>query len=210
MATSRWLASFEEPDDDELPLNTYALVSDSERYDLEEIRAYYESSSDLATYFLRGSEADTDGLTQWFQPRPNLVVAANLAEFTHVLLNTKMSDRDDICELCGGAARVSVLCSRRQLKDGGNFDLLTGFNLNTVSDQNCVWKYLEHRRPIVIVMAPTCTPYGPFSFLNYWNAHESWKKSYELAYPHARFCGEVALYQCQQRDKHCDWSSFVN
>ena len=31
--------------------------------------------------------------------------------------------RDDLAEICGGAARVSIICARRKLQTGENFDL---------------------------------------------------------------------------------------
>lgn len=55
LATSRRLTSFDEPDEEETLLHSYARVSNSERHDLGEIRARCESSSDLA---MRGSKVD--------------------------------------------------------------------------------------------------------------------------------------------------------
>ena len=49
------------------------------------------------------SEADLEDL-RWYHPRPKLVVAQNVRELIHVLLNTRTEDRDDIAEVCGGAA----------------------------------------------------------------------------------------------------------
>ena len=40
-------------------------------------------------------------------------------------------------------------------------------------NQQAVWHYLETRKPVVVVMAPACTPFGPFSNLNYHNAYET-------------------------------------
>lgn len=177
LATSCWIDTFDFPGDDEMPMFLYSRVAETERYEIEEIRAYHGQATSLALHFLRGSEADQQDL-QWYHPRENLKVATNMQEFAHVLLNTRMTDRDDICELCGGAARVSVICTRRQLLSGGNFDLITGFDLNKPEDQHWAWRYLESRRPVCVIMAPTCTPFGPWAHINYWNAHDSWLRSY--------------------------------
>ena len=67
-----------------------------------------------------------------------------------------------MAEVCGGAARVSLLATRRRLKTGETVDLLTGSNLNKSEDQMAVWAYIERRNPLVIAMAPTCTPFVPF------------------------------------------------
>ena len=72
----------------------------------------------------------------------------------------------DICELCGGAARTSRLAVRRKLKAGRNFDLVTDCDLNEPRQQKLVLAYIDERDVIVVVTAPTCTPFGSLSHLN--------------------------------------------
>ena len=45
------------------------------------------------------------------------------------------------------------------------------------------------------VMSPMCRPFGPYAQMNYRIHYDGWLKSYELAAPHGRFCGEVAETQ---------------
>ena len=98
-------------------------------------------------------------------------------------------------ELCGGAARVSQVCIRRKLHTGGNWDIITDCDLNDPKVQMECLKYIDMVKPLVIVMAPTCTPFGPWANLNYHLNYEAWHASYLLAAPHGRFCGHVALKQ---------------
>ena len=105
----------------------------------------------------------------------------------------------DICELCGGEARTSRLAVRRQLRIGENFDLVCGVDLNTERDQHLVERYFQEHKPFIAVMAPTCTPYGKLSDLNFRIHFDGWKRSYEQASPHARFCGKMALIQLKAK-----------
>jgi len=99
----------------------------------------------------------------------------------------------DIIELCGGAARTSTVCIRRNLQAGPNFDIICQCDLNDVDQQLAVLQYIRRYRPLVAVMAPTCTPFGPMASFNYQVNYDTWLKSYNDAVPHGRFCGKVAL-----------------
>lgn len=127
-----------------------------------------------------------------------------MAEFLYVLRHTSASSfaRDAIAELCGGAARVSTICARRKLTTGENFDLLTGYDLNVNHDQQAVWYYLETRAPVVVMMSPVCTPFGPMGTYNSVLHPESWRQTYETAVLHGRFCGRVARHQVHRRREH--------
>ena len=69
-------------------------------------------------------------------------------------------------ELCGGEARVTTLAVRRRLTSGGNFDIITQCDLNEPSCQQEVLEYLRTSKPLVVVVAPTCRPFGPRSHMN--------------------------------------------
>ena len=142
---------------------------------------------------LRGSEGQ--GPECWAtQP------SAHFLSSPHELVSILLSGRadlygDDIVELCGGAARVTRVCVRRCFRSGGNFDLVTKCDLNDPRQQQMVRVYIRTARPLVVVMAPTCTPFGAWARINYYTNYWSWKASYDLAAPHGRFCGEVAGMQ---------------
>ena len=89
----------------------------------------------------------------------------------------------DIVEICGGEGRVSTLAIRRHLETGANFDLITGWNLNDENQQNLVMRYLDNCQPLVVVMGPTCKPFGTLPNYNYWYNHPAWLRSYEDAAP---------------------------
>ena len=191
------------------PEQLHLIRPTDERFNVTDLEDYYEEASALAVYFLKGSESTPD---DWMQQRPNLRIATCVDEFLYISgqVNGDAYARDDLAEICGGAARVSVICTRRKLHTCANFDLLTGFDLNRPQDQQAVWHYLKQRAPIVILMAPTCTPFGPLSNFNRTMHPDTWRASYEQAAPHGRFCGEVALYQCQRRQTLMDDSCFGN
>jgi hypothetical protein len=75
----------------------------------------------------------------------------------------KLEPGTDLVELCGGEGRVSTIVIRRHLKAGANFDLITGWDLNDERQQNLVLKYLDECRPLVVIMGPTCKPFGPLA-----------------------------------------------
>ena len=112
------------------------------------------------------------------------------------LLATLPTDLD-ICELCGGKARTSRLAIRRQLAVGKNFDLVCGVDLNTDHDQMYTEQYVKKHKPFIIVMAPTCTPYGKLADLNFKIHFDGWYQTWQKTFPHVRFCGRMAQLQLQ-------------
>ena len=148
-----------------------------ERYHHEDLRDHYDEVSNIALHFLKGSEATIE---DWTQQRMNLRIASCIDELLHMMgqVTNMASDRDDIAELCGGAARVSIICTRRKSCTGKNFDPLTGYDLNKVQDQMGVRRYLTLRAPIVVLMAPTCNPFGSFGRLDQVINRAGWQASY--------------------------------
>ena len=98
----------------------------------------------------------------------------------------------DIVEICGGTARTSVIAIRKGLVAGDNFDLVCSCDLNSPINQQKVLSYIKEHRPLIVVMAPTCTPFGPMSHLVRRMSPEAWQRSLKQARPHGRFCGRVA------------------
>ena len=111
---------------------------------------------------------------------------------------------DDIFQLCGGAGRESILAARRRLVSGGNFDLVTGVDLNQPYQQQAVLHYIDTNDPKVALMALRCTAFGPWSSYNKIHYPEGWQRSYVESWPHARFGGEVAG---AMMDRGRDWLS---
>ena len=72
----------------------------------------------------------------------------------------------DVVELFGGEGGVGKLCIRRRLRRGGNFDLVTCYDLTKESDQAHIIKYITTHEPLVVVMGPPCTSFGAWSHLN--------------------------------------------
>ena len=124
------------------------------------------------------------------------LIACDITEMFYIL-NSKTTKEYgvEIVELCGGRGHTSYLCIRRQLVAGHNFKLVTGCDLTDNSTQAKVLGYLDVARPLVVVMGPTCGPFGP---LGRWNRSihpDGWARSMEHAQPLAAFCGKVALRQ---------------
>ena len=145
----------------------------------------------LEIFWLLGSDAPSDLHPQLSQTH----MATTLQEAVHLL--DSAGPGDDIAEICGGESRVSTICMRRHLKIGGNFDLVTQCDLNSPEGQAQLWAYLQKHKPLVVVMAPTCKPFGPRARLNKVINYETWLRSYKEAAPHGRLCGQVARYQDQ-------------
>ena len=49
--------------------------------------------------------------------------------------------------------------------------------------------------PLVVVMAPTCKPFGPRAAMIRSLTPDEWLEAYDQSAPHGRFCGHVAKRQ---------------
>ena len=105
-----------------------------------------------------------------------------------------LDSKVDLVEICGGAARTSTVCIRKQLQVGRNFDLITQCDLNDPSQQQMVTQYFCDHKPLVAVMAPRCSAN---SSLNHQTHHAGWEETYQNSVPHDQFCGELALLQIE-------------
>ena len=139
-------------------------------------------------YMFWGSEME-----RTISPPPSVCTSPSIEEA--LVLLAAAGPGVDLAELCGGVARPSTLAIRRRLVTGENFDLVTGVDLNKPSHQNMARQYINNNQVMVVVMAPTCGPFGPMGKFNRAINPRSWERSYELAAPHGRFCGEVARMQ---------------
>eukprot|EP00975_Prorocentrum_lima_P023679 4982241-Prorocentrum_lima.AAC.1 len=85
---------------------------------------------------------------------------------------------DDVFEMCGGNARVSILLiKRRHYQVGPNFDAVVGIDLLQPEQISALWQYVEHCKPIFGVLAPPCIGMKAFSALNRLMALDAWHRS---------------------------------
>eukprot|EP00975_Prorocentrum_lima_P027534 5787459-Prorocentrum_lima.AAC.1 len=62
---------------------------------------------------------------------------------------------DDVFELCGGTAKVSViLIRRRHYRVGPNFDAVVGIDLAQPQQVQELWRDIRECKPVCGVMAP--------------------------------------------------------
>ena len=116
-------------------------------------------SSQWPMCFLLGSMAPS-----FPRPPPQVMQASSMEELVVIL--TTLSPGIDVMEICGGAARVSQVAVRRRLTTGLNADLVTGTDLNEPREQVSTMKYVRVNKPLVVTMAPTCAPFGPWCHYN--------------------------------------------
>ena len=104
--------------------------------------------------------------------------------------------QDDVFELCGGEHRTSVIAIRRHMKVcPKQWDLSAGCDLNDPSEIAALWQYLQNHRPLVAVLQPPCTPFGPWANFNAVTNAEAYQRSYRICAPIARLAGDIALFQ---------------
>ena len=156
----------------------------------DDVLTEQEDSSYLA-YMLWGSEMD-----RTISPPPSVCAPTSFEEA--ITLLSAVGPGIDLAELCGGVARPSTLAIRRRLTTGQNFDLVTGVDLNKPSHQQLARQYINDNNVLVVVMAPTCGPFGPMGKFNRAINPTSWRASYQQAAPHGRFCGEIARMQMRK------------
>ena len=132
-------------------------------------------------------------------------VATNMRTVYTWACSSRPDEYVDIVELCGGAGRPLEIAVHRRMKAGRNFDLTTGVDLLDPSEVQAYWAYLEHCRPRVVIMAPPCTPFGPWASFNSLMNPQSYAESLRLCKPLARLAGDTALHQLQQHNPLCDF-----
>ena len=101
-----------------------------------------------------------------------------------------------VCELFGGEAHTSTLCARLyDLKSGRNFELQCGVDLLTEKGRHEMWDYIRKTKPTVIVMAPPCRGFSPWSFLNEVIHPDAVAEARSQGVPLANLCAAVAQHQ---------------
>ena len=131
---------------------------------------------------------------------PGAMLATSIEEMYVILDNPSHASWGvEIVEICGGQGLTSFLCVKRRLRSGHCFELITGANLTDPAVQAKVIGYLDVAKPLILVMAPVCTPFGPLGRRNAVLHPEAWERSMLNAHPLARFCGQLAEYQLQRK-----------
>ena len=132
-------------------------------------------------------------------------VAPNMQTIYTWACTSRPDEYVDIVELCGGAGRPLEIAVHRRMRAGRNFDLTTGVNLLDPQEVQAYWSYLDRCRPRAVVMAPPCTPFGPWANLNSVMNPQSHAESLRLCKPLAQLSGETAWHQLQQTRPRCDF-----
>ena len=95
-------------------------------------------------------------------------------------------------ELFSGSAHASAAVAQQGMAVAPPVDLRTGFDLNTQKGQKDAWKIIYEQKPLVVFMAPVCSPWSLLM-----NAQPEWKrkKKQKEHMPMVRFCIDVACHQ---------------
>ena len=144
--------------------------------------------SSFVTHGFYGSECDLIAETY-----PNLILTVDWHEAFAVLPARPYGV--EIVELCGGEGLTTQMCVRRKLTGGHNFEILTGTDLTDEEVQRSVLEYLKLAKPLAVIMAPRCGPFGPLGRFNQAINPDGWLRNYALSAPLASFCGKFALLQ---------------
>ena len=115
---------------------------------------------------------------------------------------TANAEHVHVCELFGGEGKTSILCSKLfGLKNGTNFEIKCGIDLNTSEGENKLFSYRKRFTPDVVVMAPPCKGFGPWVHLNRVISPDAVKEAQQVGVPLAQLCAAVAAFQLS-RNKH--------
>ena len=104
----------------------------------------------------------------------------------------------DYVELFGGSAGVTKIAIRRNLKGGRNFDIVAGCDLHDPQQVSALIRYFAVHKPLVLVMGPPCTPFGPWAEYNKRFNYEGWRRSMDIALPLAILAARLATFQYTQ------------
>lgn len=97
----------------------------------------------------------------------------------------------DVLGVFGGVGGVGKLALRRRLRTGDNSDLVTGVDLCKPDHQRHVLNYIAQHRPLVVVLAPPCTPFGHWAHLHRVLHLATWQQSRRIGEILARFAARV-------------------
>ena len=115
---------------------------------------------------------------------------------------TSQEPRVHVCELFGGEGQTSRICSKLLgLRSGKNFELMCGIDLSNPNEVQSMWSYFHRTKPDVIVMAPPCRGFGPWTHLNRIINPEAFSEARATGLPLATLCAETATWQLS-RGKH--------
>ena len=173
-----------------------ATFADGYSSDDEEEHIGHKILASWVTNGFQCSESDLPPPTH-----PGMIIAVDFEEAYPIL--TSKPYGVEIVEFCGGQGLTTQMVVKRQLSAGHNFELLTGCDLTDPATQKKVCGYLSVAKPLVVVMAPRCDPFGPLGRWNQVIHPEGWNRSYQESAPLATFCGEVAILQSKKADIFC-------
>ena len=152
-----------------------------------------------------------ENLTDWEHAIFSFVFSAQLQQSSHDVYTSSTFDELDshadafgqsnarrihVCEMFGGEGHTSKLCARFfGLNSGVNFEIQIGFDLNSQNERQKLFQYLEKHKPDVVVMAPPCKGFGPWTYLNEVINPDAVKSARSEGVPLAKLCAHVAQIQ---------------
>ena len=134
---------------------------------------YFEQMHEMFSWYFVGSDGFEGKHTPTHMPNANVFTSFSEA---YVALNTTGTSID-VMELFGGEGGVTRIAVRRNLKSGGNLDIVSGYDLSSTAEQNLLFAYIRKFKPLCIVMAPPCTAFGSWSNYNRVHAYNAWHAS---------------------------------
>ena len=98
-------------------------------------------------------------------------------------------------EVFGGEPCVGKSCTRRRLVRGEDFDLVSGFDLIDMKQQEEVVRYFNTFKPFVALFVPPCTGSGQWSHLDRYIHPETLPKSRGIGEQFAQFVARLCEIQ---------------
>ena len=92
--------------------------------------------------------------------------------------------------------RIAAEAHRQGLKQGGSFDLKTGWNLSDPAHKRAMWKQLKEEAPILLIVCPPCCAFSILQSLNY--PKMEWDKAWILlstGLEHLELAAELLKWQ---------------
>ena len=126
---------------------------------------------------------------------PPRCVQVPMKELNAYLLRPANVGSIGVVEVFGGEGGVGKFCARRRSRRGANVDLVTGFDLTKRSHQDEVVKYLEIRKPLVVIFGFPCTSFGHWSHHNQVVHPKTWRQSREIGERFVRFVARICKLQ---------------
>ena len=162
-------------------------------FEVDKIEDEWETdilNNSALSYMLSSEVTDDNPAWQYENQTATVIASEYLASWVKHHAGFPM-----IMEIFGGAAGVTKMALRFKLQNGGNYDLVTGWDLTQPTQQHEMLKQIGQMQPMMIVMGPPCTSFGSLAAINKQRHPVTWEKQRKVGEELAKITAHICAAQ---------------